>query len=370
MYTGIQQRDYIDPLVFEQEKQNIFRKLWIFAGFYTLLSKPDSFLTRTIGGVPVVIQNFDGNLKVFRNQCAHRQAPLQIEEYGQRRLVCRYHGWSFDEEGKAKGIPFEQRLYQYSAKERGQLCLQEFALYCIGNLIFINLDEKPIPIELQFSETFRASLEEASGYLSGQAIHAVIPSAYNWKLNFENVLDSNHVPFVHPKTFKPLMDTGFPKDEAPFNDEASPSVECTKLSDLSFLSVTPLKIQSWPWHELIECFGSEDVYYNFFIYPNVNFISVGGYVFLVQQFDPVSAGLTNVRFTLATAKSQKRIGALPAILWGHLKGEKRVLDEDKMILEKLQENLHSEGVPAAHGIYEKQLKRVAFIYRKLMGQVV
>ncbi|MDF5810287.1 hypothetical protein P4123_30745 [Pseudomonas aeruginosa] len=28
---------------------------------------------------------------------------------------------------------------------------------------------------------------------------------YNFKLNMENVKDYNHVPFVHPKTFLPVM---------------------------------------------------------------------------------------------------------------------------------------------------------------------
>lgn len=368
IHTGISQRDYIDPIVFEREQQRVFQTLWIFAGFRTLLAEPDSFLTRTIGGIPIVIQNFSGTLKAFRNQCAHRQAPLQFEEYGRRRLVCRYHGWSFDETGVAKGIPYEQRLYQYNAEERGSLCLQTFALECIGNLIFVNLAADPLPIEEQFDAEFRTRLEHASGHLAPQAIHAVIPSAYNWKLNFENVLDSNHVPFVHPQTFRPLMERGGPKDETPYDDSASAPVDRTVLSDLSFLSITPLKIQSWPWHALVDRFGEEDVYYNFFIYPNVNFISVGGFVFLAQQFDPISPSLTHVRFTLATAAPEKRLGALPAILWGHLKGEKRVLDEDKVILESLQQGLHAEGAPAAHGRYEKQLKRVAFIYRQLMGQ--
>lgn len=366
MYTGIEQNDYIDPRVFAKEQERIFRKLWIFAGLRSLLNESDTFLTRTIGGIPIVIQNFDGKLKAFRNQCAHRQAPLQLEEYGQRRLTCRYHGWSFDENGKVKAMPFEQRLYQYPDTEREQLCLREFAVHCIGNLIFVNLDANPIPIESQFSAALRDSLADISGHLGGQAIHAVIPSAYNWKLNFENVLDFNHVPFIHPKTFKPLMEESGTKDDAPFRDADSPPVEQATLSDLSFVARMPLKIRHWPWHDLVDRFGTEDVYYNYFLYPNVNFISVGGYIFLVQQFDPIAADLTNVRFTLGAARSAKRIGALPAILWGHIKGEKRVLDEDKVVLEALQKNLYADGPAAAHGIYEKQWKRTAFIYRQLM----
>lgn len=364
MYLGLPQNDYIDPAVFAREQTHIFRKLWIFAGLRTLLAEPDSFVTRNIGGVPIVVQNFDGTLKAFRNQCSHRQAPLQLEDYGQRKLTCRYHGWTFDAAGQVRSMPAEHRLYHYTEAERAQLCLGEFAVECIGNLVFVNLDAQPLPIEEQFSDELRQQLTQISGHFGSQAIHTAIPSAYNWKLNFENVLDYNHVPFVHPQTFRPLMQKG--AEHEPRVPADAPRVEAATLRELSFAGKTPLKVQPWPWHALVDRFGMEDAYYNFFLYPNVNFISVGGYVFLIQQFDPIAPDRTDVRFTLATARPTQRIPALPAILWGHLKGEKRVLDEDKVILEALQRNLHTGGPVARHGAYEAQLHRVALVYRQWM----
>ena len=146
MQSILEQRLYTDPEIFAQEQRQIHGKLWIFAGLRTLLAEPDTFLTRTIAGISIVIQNFAGTLKAFENQCAHRQAPLQIEDYGQRWLACRYHGWVYDDQGKPKSIPGEQTLYQYPQAERDQLCLREFALQFLGNLIFVNLSEQPIRI--------------------------------------------------------------------------------------------------------------------------------------------------------------------------------------------------------------------------------
>lgn len=368
MYLGLPQNDYIDPTVFAKEQTRIFRKLWIFAGLRTLLAEPDSFLTRCIGGVPILIQNFDGKLKAFRNQCAHRQATLQLEEYGQRKLTCRYHGWTFDDAGRVRGMPGEHRLYHYTEEERGQLCLDEFAVECLGNLVFVNLDANPLPIEEQFSDELRQQLTQISGHFGSRAIHTAIPSAYNWKLNFENVLDYNHVPFVHPQTFRPLMQKS--SEHEPRIPANAPRVDAAKLRELSFAGKAPLKVQSWPWHAQVERFGDEDAYYNYFLYPNVNFISVGGYIFLIQQFDPMAPNRTDVRFTLTTARPTERIPALPAILWGHLKGEKRVLDEDKVILEALQRSLHDGGPIARHGAYEAQLHRVALVYQQLMERSI
>ena len=72
---------YNSPEVFAHEQERIFRRLWIFAGPRTLLTEPDSFITRTIGGVPIVIQNFAGELKAFVNRCAHRQSAIPGPTY-------------------------------------------------------------------------------------------------------------------------------------------------------------------------------------------------------------------------------------------------------------------------------------------------
>lgn len=370
--SRLEPRHYIDPAIFEREQTHVFRKLWIFAGLRTLLAEPDAFLTRVIGGIPILVQNCAGTIKAFENQCAHRQMPLQFEDYGQRRLACRYHGWVYDANGCARSIPSEHTLYQYPKPERDALCLREFAVEIIGNLIFVNLDKIPLPISTQFSDDCRQQLESISNHFGDQAIHAHILGRYNWKLNFENVLDSNHVPFVHPTTFKPLIVDAKTDVTAPVTNDVArvddTPIDETNLTALSYATTMQMQISAQPWHALVDRFGSSNTYYNFFIYPNVNFISVGGLVFLVQQFDPVSADQTDVIFTLTTASELQRISALPAILWGHLKGEKRVLDEDRVLLEALQASMHANGRRANHGAYETQLRRVAAVYLRLLDE--
>lgn len=365
MQSELKARHYIDPSIFECEQKNIFGKLWIFAGLCTLLTEPDAFLTRTIAGIPLVIQNMAGTLKAFENQCAHRQMPLQLEEYGQRRLACRYHGWTYDGNGCAKNIPDEQTLYQFSSEERAALCLREFSIEVIGNLVFVNVDRDPIPIEQQFTEEFRNQLISVSSHFSSQAIHTRIPARYNWKLNFENVLDGNHITYVHPRTFQPYLPADAGKPEVATHKIA---VDNTPLSSLSFATTMPMNVRSWPWHAMVDHFGPGNTFHDFFIYPNVNFITVGGLTFLIQQFDPMAADHTEVRLTLCTAREKQHITALPAILWGHLKGETRVLNEDKVLLEALQARLHAGGQPAQHGAYETLLRRVADVYLRLIGE--
>ena len=155
---------YLDAGIFRAEQQHIFRKLWIFAGVRQLLAEADAFLTRTIGGVPVVIQNCGGQVRAFENRCAHRQMPIQFEDYGQRRLACRYHGWTYGDDGAVRSIPQEDVLSGYAPAERAQLCLQRFAVRTVGNFVFVNLAASPAPLETNARRRLLAELEAISGF--------------------------------------------------------------------------------------------------------------------------------------------------------------------------------------------------------------
>ncbi len=364
MLSKLSVAHYTDPAIFAQEQAAIFRRLWLFATFRTAVAEPNAFATRTLGGLPVLVQNCEGEIRAFENICPHRQMPLQQEEFGQARMVCPYHGWVFDPTGRVKTIPHEDKLYAYPPEERAALCLKRFAVAVIGNLVFVNLADDPLPLDEQFSPELQATLREITGHFGAQAIHANLPARYNWKLNYENVLDYNHVPYIHPKTFQPLLREGISHDTP---DTAAPPPPMEGLQAQSFWSRSPIKIEHWPWHAGVERYGEGDYYYNFFLYPNVNFISLGGLTFLLQQFQPLAPDRTEVRFTLAAARETRRLPALPAILWGHMKSEVAVLNEDMGHLEALQAGLHAGAPRAQHGRYEGRLTHAADVYLDLMG---
>jgi phenylpropionate dioxygenase-like ring-hydroxylating dioxygenase large terminal subunit len=47
----------------------------------------------------------NGELHAIENRCAHRQLKLTLGSVEGCRLVCLYHGWSYDGEGRVAGIP-------------------------------------------------------------------------------------------------------------------------------------------------------------------------------------------------------------------------------------------------------------------------
>ena len=221
--------------------------------------------------------------------------------------------------------------------------------------------------ESQFRPEHIARLRAMSLQFSSTSMQTVFPVRYNWKLNFENVLDGNHVAYLHPRTFAPLLRQAAATDAntqppAPATAFASPS-----LRDATQNVDSPYELKRWPWQEMVDGFDSTDKFYNFNIYPNVNFYAPGGKYFVLQEFDPVAPDLTHYRLTLMTARENSRVAALPAILWGYFKSEKAVLDEDIVALERLQAGMHPGMRTAQQGQYEAPLRNVAAVYHQLMG---
>jgi phenylpropionate dioxygenase-like ring-hydroxylating dioxygenase large terminal subunit len=72
MKSDLTAQHYYDPNIFNAEIGQIFNRLWIFATIRTLDSYPNSFITREIGGIPLLIQSCVGKIKAIKNRCSRR----------------------------------------------------------------------------------------------------------------------------------------------------------------------------------------------------------------------------------------------------------------------------------------------------------
>lgn len=366
---------YTSSETFLLEQKYIFKSLWIFAGFTSQVQECNQFFTRKIAGVPVVVQRTDTGIRAFLNQCPHRLSPIQTECVGRRPLVCPYHAWSFDAEGRLRGMP-NSGIYNINATEREKIGLRKLHLTQVGSLLFINLASDPLPIDQQFSEDFLESLSVASSHLDARLIYSCHRVLYNWKLSMENVKDHNHVPFVHPKTFLPLMQSTTPVVVSAA-EVASPIEKMLRennrpaLSELSYAGKSPVKPQQNWFGDLCFRYGVEDFYYNWFVYPNVNFCSVRGEYFLLQQYLPVTPGETDYHLWVMTAKRKDPRTDLTALLHALIKGEREVIAEDTEVLERMQAGLGDHSLPFMHGDYEVPLVNQHLWYRHhVLGEAV
>lgn len=368
-------KHYLSPEVFQRERDKIFRRVWLFAGLKTMLGKHNAFITRKIAGIPVVIQNFHGEIRAFENVCLHRNALIQDGGAGCRPLTCPYHGWSYGEHGELKGIPGNRSLFLIGKTTQGRMALRQFALKAIGNVLFINPSPEPMPIEEQFSPEVIAALETSSNLYDSEVMLTTFHCRFNWKLAYENLRDSNHPRFVHPQsltrdaTFVPYVDTQLAAEGLqPLSDLDTSSLRAEMRRFSTFGADGTLnKPKHLPFHDLVERWGTQDLYYNWLCYPNLHIACPnGGYSFTVEHHIPISPSETDLEIYWFTARKKQSFAWSSWNLLSHMHGSRRVCGEDIDVMERVQAALHEDAPIPTQGVYEYQNRLVERWYTTLM----
>lgn len=375
MRSRMHPKYYLSNDIFEREQQKIFRKVWLFAGLKTLLTQHNAFITRKIAGIPVVIQNFHGELRAFENVCLHRSALLQTEPVGCRPLVCAYHAWRYDAQGKVASLPECDSLYRFSGTEKNNLKLREFALRAVGNVLFVNLDPQPLPFEEQFSPSFIDLLESSSHTYDTEVMVTTWHCKFNWKLGYENLRDANHPRFVHPKSlaktvnFIPTVNEAQHQEAHQPLQDLSPAGLRQEMRRFSYGGAdAPIPdMHHFGWHDMVQRWGHEDVYYNWLAFPNLHIASAnGGHSFTLEHHIPIAPGQTDLEIYWFTGRKKQPYAFSSQVLLAQMHGSKVVVGEDVTIMESVQAALHHDAPVPTQGAYESMNQLVERWYTTLM----
>jgi choline monooxygenase len=180
------------------ESRHLFQTAWHPIATVHDLSRHGDFITRELFETPVLVRNFDGELRAFLNVCPHRHSRLTNKSKGNsERLRCQYHGWEFNRDGRTGHIP-ESRAFRPWDRENS--CLQPFRLERCGEVVFICLSDSAPSLRAWLGPLWERWAPSFGGqYRYVTTWEQEFPC--NWKVVLENSLESYHVPQVHPKTF-------------------------------------------------------------------------------------------------------------------------------------------------------------------------
>ena len=135
---------YTDPTFYALEREHLFGRSWLYAAHDSELMSEGAWVRRDIAGAPVVlVRGADGEVRAFMNACRHRGAPVVTGESGcARLLVCQYHSWGYDLEGRLQRVPDERDFVGLDRDLRGLP-----ALRCErwGGWWFVNRDPDAMP---------------------------------------------------------------------------------------------------------------------------------------------------------------------------------------------------------------------------------
>ena len=194
-------RLFSDAAVYDQEVDRLFRRSWVCLGREDEFEGPGSFRTYEIGGSGIVVlRTSAGELRGYHNVCRHRGTRLLEEPAGSglKRILCPYHAWSYDLDGRVVGTPHMGEAEQF---DRAEFHLYSIAVDAWRGFVFANLDPKPTP------------LLESLGGLPDQLRHFPLERLRrthrveydihaNWKLIIQNANECYHCPGVHPQLVK------------------------------------------------------------------------------------------------------------------------------------------------------------------------
>ena len=117
------------------ELRHLFHPAWHPLAVKADLAKPGDFLTFDLLETPILIRNFDGELRAFLNVCPHRHSKLTEKPRGNaERLRCQYHGWEYNADGHTGKIPdakAARALIERHTKEadaKGRVLFYQFVL--------------------------------------------------------------------------------------------------------------------------------------------------------------------------------------------------------------------------------------------------
>ena len=196
---------YTDPDYYRLETTRIFRRSWLWAAHIDELPEPGCFVTWHQAGDPIVIvHGMDGEVRAFYNTCRHRGAPVVTESSGKApRLVCGYHNWTYATDGRLVGVPERRDFADLDMSCRGLIPVR-CEMY--GNLIFVNFDDDAMPLLDWLGPLADEWAEFGFDRMRLAARHS-FDLACNWKVAMEANMEVYHVPFIHPETVAPLVDS-------------------------------------------------------------------------------------------------------------------------------------------------------------------
>jgi len=188
------------------ERTHIFKKSWLFAAHLDDVPETGCFMKWHNAGDPIIIvHGMDGKVRAFYNTCRHRGAPVAIEERGKSaRLMCGYHNWTYKTDGSLVGVPEKHDFpADFDMNCRGLIPVR---CEMFGNLIFVNFDSNAVSLIEWLGPVAREWEEFQFGNIRLAARHS-FDLQCNWKVAMEANMEVYHVPFIHPETVAPLVDS-------------------------------------------------------------------------------------------------------------------------------------------------------------------
>jgi fatty-acyl-CoA synthase len=197
---------YTDPEIYAAELERIWYRTWVYVGHVSEIPEPNDYVVKSIGPQSVVMtRDKQGEIHLLLNRCTHRANLVCDAPQGNSSAFrCPYHGWTFSNDGRLLGYPFNSGYNGREAKR--DLGLGRVArVDSIHGFVFGSFAEDGPTLREHlgaatdaFDRLARLSPTGEVEVTAGWLKHKV---KANWKMLLENETDGYHPQFVHASIF-------------------------------------------------------------------------------------------------------------------------------------------------------------------------
>ena len=152
-----------------------------------------------------MIRGDDGEVNALHNVCRHRGSRVVTDERGacKARLVCPYHGWSYDLDGTVRTTPKMQEDFDRTGWDLKHAWVEVW-----NGMVFVSLgSERPVAIAERLAGADFSGYDLTHLKIAWERDYVV---EANWKLAWENGLECYHCGLNHPELCRvvPIDDYG------------------------------------------------------------------------------------------------------------------------------------------------------------------
>lgn len=333
MVQNLKPFHYTNKNYFEKEVNTIFEKNWQFACMKSELEKKFSYCVINYHQNSFFITNTGkSGIKAFKNICSHRANKIFLEDFGQRPIMCMYHNWTYNSEGKPINA-FAKEFFE--TPNETDLVLDEYKVEVVGEFIFVNLSKSKIKIQEQLGLYYDKLIEISKALGEKISFNTNVHQA-NWKLLVENVLECYHCIPIHKNSLFERLGIG----EKPYENFDFFNGNSSAHAPIDNDKISPKRKKLLQYLESREF--KHNSFYHIYIYPNLFISSTEGSSFYIGQALPIAEDQTDLRVRYFEGKindienyrNYQDLINIDIVNFGN-----EVLNEDKFIIEHVQQGL-------------------------------
>lgn len=193
--TSLDQAFYTNEDIYQRDVEEVFLKSWLYAGHQSEIPNVgDWFLFEMAGESVIIIRSEKTKVNALLNVCRHRGSKICLDKSGcSKKLVCRYHGWSYHLDGRLNSA-----AHMADDFDKSEIKLKKIHTEILEGMVYVNFSEQPSSFEMvreDLTECLRPyRLNEARvAHRQTYSINA------NWKLSVENYSECYHCAPSHPE---------------------------------------------------------------------------------------------------------------------------------------------------------------------------